>query len=136
MYMTSMAQDVRARKVRFTGGKPALRRAFEQTIGYAPAPFSPSDNQCESGIGGTTVVIVRYFAAARAAAGLPSENIEVGDGATVADALEAIAARHGEGLRRVLTACSFLVDSVAVRDRTMPLQPGAELDVLPPFAGG
>jgi molybdopterin converting factor small subunit len=36
----------------------------------------------------------------------------------------------------VLGACSFLVDSVAVRDRAMPLRPGAELDVLPPFAGG
>lgn len=82
------------------------------------------------------MVTVRYFAAARAAAGLPSENVDVGDGATVADALETIAARHGEALRKVLTACSFLVDSVAVRDRTTPLQPGAELDVLPPFAGG
>ncbi|MBV9162726.1 MAG: MoaD/ThiS family protein [Pseudonocardiales bacterium] len=82
------------------------------------------------------MVIVRYFAAARAAAGLPSENIDVGDGATVADALDAIAARHGEALRRVLAVCSFLLDSVAVRDCATPLRPGAQLDVLPPFAGG
>ena len=82
------------------------------------------------------VVTVRYFAAARAAAGLPSEDIDIRDGATVADALETIASRHGDALRKVLTACSFLVDSVAVRDRTTPLRPGAELDVLPPFAGG
>lgn len=82
------------------------------------------------------MVTVRYFAAARAAAGLPSEDVDVGDGATVADALDAIARRHGEALRRVLGACSFLLDSVAVRDRTKPLRPGAELDVLPPFAGG
>jgi sulfur-carrier protein len=82
------------------------------------------------------VVIVRYFAAARAAAGLATENIDVGDGATVADAIDAIAARHGEALRRVLAACSFLLNSVAVRDRATPLQPGAQLDVLPPFAGG
>jgi molybdopterin converting factor small subunit len=87
-------------------------------------------------IGGTTVVTVRYFAAARAAAGLPSEDIDICDGATVADALEAITSRHGDALRKVLAACSFLVDSVAVRDRTTPLRPGAELDVLPPFAGG
>ena len=87
-------------------------------------------------IGGATVVTVRYFAAARAAAGMPSEDIDIRDGATVADALEAIASRHGEALRKVLAACSFLVDSVAVRDRTTPLRPGAELDVLPPFAGG
>jgi molybdopterin synthase sulfur carrier subunit len=89
-----------------------------------------------STIGGSTVVTVRYFAAARAAAGLPSENVDIGDGATVGDALEAIATRHGEALRKVLAACSFLLDSVAVRDRATPLPPGAELDVLPPFAGG
>ncbi len=82
------------------------------------------------------MVTVRYFAAARAATGLPSENVNVGEGATVADALDAITARHGETLRRVLTACSFLLDSVAVQDRATPLRPGATLDVLPPFAGG
>ncbi|MGH3719895.1 MAG: MoaD/ThiS family protein [Pseudonocardiaceae bacterium] len=81
-------------------------------------------------------MIVRYFAAARAAAGLPSENVDIGEGATVADALDAIAARHGEKLSRVLAACSFLLDSIAVRDHATPLRPGAELDVLPPFAGG
>lgn len=83
-----------------------------------------------------TVVTVRYFAAARAAAGLTSEKVDIGDGATVADALDAIAARHGVALHKVLGACSFLLDSVAVRDPTTPLRPGAELDVLPPFAGG
>jgi sulfur-carrier protein len=82
------------------------------------------------------VVTVRYFAAARAAAGLPSENLDVGDGATVGDALDSLAVRHGEALRKVLAACSFLLDSVAVRDRSTPLRAGAQLDILPPFAGG
>lgn len=82
------------------------------------------------------MVTVRYFAAARAAAGVHSENVDVGDGATVGDALDTIAARHGEPLGKVLAACSFLLDSVAVRDRATPLPPTAELDVLPPFAGG
>lgn len=89
-----------------------------------------------SAIGGLTVVTVRYFAAARAAAGLLSEDVEVGHGATVGDALEVIADRHGEALGKVLPACSFLLDSVAVRDRATPLPPAAQLDVLPPFAGG
>ncbi|HZS20231.1 MAG TPA: MoaD/ThiS family protein [Pseudonocardiaceae bacterium] len=79
---------------------------------------------------------MRYFAAARAAAGLASENVEVHDGATVGDALDAIAARHGEQLSKVLASCSFLLDSVAVRDRATRLPATAELDVLPPFAGG
>jgi molybdopterin converting factor small subunit len=86
--------------------------------------------------GDLSVITVRYFAAARAAAGVQSENVDIGDGATVGDALDAIAARHGEPLSRVLAACSFLLDSVAVRDRATPLTPAAELDVLPPFAGG
>lgn len=82
------------------------------------------------------MVTVRYFAAARAAAGTHSENVEISDGATVGDALDAIVARHGESLGKVLPACSFLLDSVAVRDRDTLLPPAAELDVLPPFAGG
>lgn len=82
------------------------------------------------------MVTVRYFAAARAAAGLSSEDVDVGDGATVADVLDAVVSRHGDTLGKVLVACSFLADSVAVRDHATPLRPGAELDVLPPFAGG
>ncbi len=82
------------------------------------------------------MVTVRYFAAARTAAGVPNENVEFGEGATVGDALDAIAARHGDSLGKILPACSFLLDSVAVRDRATPLPPTAELDVLPPFAGG
>jgi len=82
------------------------------------------------------VVTVRYFAAARAAAGMPSEDIELDAGATIADVLDAVAGRHGEALSKVLTRCSFLLDSVAVRDPQAPIANGAELDVLPPFAGG
>jgi sulfur-carrier protein len=83
-----------------------------------------------------SVVTVRYFAGARAAAGVPSEDVELHSGATVADVLDVVAERHGEALTKVLAACSFLLDSVAVRDRDTPLPPSAELDVLPPFAGG
>ncbi len=79
---------------------------------------------------------VRYFAGARAAAGVPSEDVDLDDGATVADVLDVVVERHGEGLGKVLGACSFLLDSVAVRDRSVLLPSGAELDVLPPFAGG
>lgn len=82
------------------------------------------------------VVTVRYFAGARAAAGMHSEDVELDVGATIADVLDAVAGRHGEALSRVLTGCSFLLDSMAVRDRQTPIANGAELDVLPPFAGG
>ncbi|WP_336669940.1 MoaD/ThiS family protein [Tsukamurella sp. USMM236] len=79
-------------------------------------------------------MLIRYFAAARAAAGVPEETVPVPDGATVADVADLLAARHPE-LGRVLTRCSFLLDEVAVRDVAAPAA-GAMLDVLPPFAGG
>lgn len=82
------------------------------------------------------VVTVRYFAGARAAAGVPSEDLELDQGATVADVVNLVVERHGEALGKVLAACSFLLDSVAVRDHSAPLPARAELDVLPPFAGG
>lgn len=79
---------------------------------------------------------VRYFAGARAASGVNEETIEVPQGATVRDLVAELAERHGDTLTRVLTACSFLLDGVAVRDQTLTLPDGSGVDVLPPFAGG
>jgi sulfur-carrier protein len=79
---------------------------------------------------------VRYFAGARAAAGVPDESIQVTGTPTVAEVLALVHERHGEPLARVLAAASFLLDGVAVRDRGIQVRPGAMLDVLPPFAGG
>jgi molybdopterin converting factor small subunit len=82
----------------------------------------------------TVTITVRYFAAARAAAGVESEPIDVSG--TVDDAIRAIRERHGAELGRVLDRCSFLLDEVAVRDRSAVVPAGVTLDVLPPFAGG
>jgi sulfur-carrier protein len=79
---------------------------------------------------------VRYFAGARAAAGVPEEKVELPDPATVGDVVSLVEREHGDGLARVLTACSFLLDGVAVHDPHTPVPDNAELDVLPPFAGG
>jgi sulfur-carrier protein len=84
----------------------------------------------------TATVTIRYFAAARAAAGVETEPLELPDGATVADVIAAVRHRHGAELARVLDRCSFLLDEVAVRDRARPVPAGATVDVLPPFAGG
>jgi sulfur-carrier protein len=81
-------------------------------------------------------VVVRYFAGAKAAAGVAQETLPVSTGTTVRDVLDTLVTRHGERLAKVLAASSFLVDGVAVRDRLLPLVSGVELDVLPPFAGG
>ena len=84
----------------------------------------------------TVTAVVRYFAAARAAAGTETEKVQLVEGATVDDLVDALAAGHGPELARVLERCSYLLDEVAVRDRSQTVADGATLDVLPPFAGG
>ncbi|MBM9475598.1 MoaD/ThiS family protein [Nakamurella flavida] len=80
--------------------------------------------------------MVRYFAAARAAAGVTEERLTLPDPATVRLALTEAERRHGAMLATVLQRCSFLVDEIAVHGRDTVLTDGAVLDVLPPFAGG
>lgn len=80
-------------------------------------------------------VTVRYFAAARAAAGSDTDTVVLGSSATLSDLIAAL----GDGnprLARVLQRCSYLCDGVAVRDSSTSLRTGQTVDVLPPFAGG
>jgi sulfur-carrier protein len=84
----------------------------------------------------TTTITVRYFAAARAAAGLEVDKVQVSSTATVAELLDAIRAEHRPELARVMARCSYLLDEVAVRDLNAPVAHATSLDVLPPFAGG
>ncbi|HYO03806.1 MAG TPA: MoaD/ThiS family protein [Mycobacterium sp.] len=83
----------------------------------------------------TIDVHVRYFAAARAAAGVESETVSVAPGGTVTDLLATLRTR-GEKLAIMLDRCSFLCDGIAVRDVRKPLETNQTVDVLPPFAGG
>jgi molybdopterin synthase sulfur carrier subunit len=80
-------------------------------------------------------VMVRYFAAARAAAGAESETVILRPGTTVAQLVERLAV-PGTRLAKVLSRCSYLCDGIAVRDETKALCSGDTIDVLPPFAGG
>lgn len=84
----------------------------------------------------TLTITVRYFAGAKAAAGVRSEVVDVPAGSTVADLVAALAADHGDALARVLVASSLLLDEIAVSDRATLLADAATVDVLPPFAGG
>lgn len=76
------------------------------------------------------MITVRYFAGARAAAGVAEESVPAGI------TLEQLAVRRGEPLSRVMRSASFLVDGLAWHDRHAPLPAGVTVDVLPPFAGG
>lgn len=80
-------------------------------------------------------VTVRYFAAARAAAGAESETVILRPGTTIAELVKRLAC-SGTRLATVLSRCSYLCDGIAVRDETKALQSGDTIDVLPPFAGG
>ncbi|MGO4122564.1 MoaD/ThiS family protein [Arthrobacter sp. YAF16] len=86
---------------------------------------------------------VRYFAAARAAAGMDEEKFELPDGATLATLVEAVLAVERPEppagtppLARILSRSSFLLNEVAVRNTAAVLGPDDVVDVLPPFAGG
>lgn len=82
------------------------------------------------------MITLRYWAAAKAAAGVAEERYVA---ATLADALAAAASAHGERLAGVLARCSFLVGETPVGARpaeSVALVDGAVVDVLPPFAGG
>lgn len=84
----------------------------------------------------TGPLTVRWFGAARAAAGVAEEQYAA---ATLEDLLREATARHGLALADVLRVCSFLVDGRAVGDRPherVALGGAALVDVLPPFAGG
>ncbi len=83
-------------------------------------------------------VTVRYWAAARAAAGVDEETLP---GRTVAEVLAAAVLAHYEDQRfeRVLHISSILVGDRPVGARPLEsvvLTPGDVLQILPPFAGG
>lgn len=80
-------------------------------------------------------ISVRFFAAAQAAAGVDQTVVHLTDKATLAD-LENLLGQANPELADVLLRCSYLHESVAVRDRSRVLSSGDTVDVLPPFAGG
>jgi molybdopterin converting factor small subunit len=85
-----------------------------------------------------TDVTIRYWAAAKQAAGLAEETVQA---PTLAAAIEAAVHRRGgdQALRAVLARSSFLVDGSPVGGRAagdVLLADAAVIEVLPPFAGG
>ena len=83
-------------------------------------------------------VIIRYWAAAKEAAGVQEESVEA---VTLSDLLNTVVAsrKPDRRLADVLARSSFLVnaDPVGRADRqSIVLDDGAVVEVLPPFAGG
>ncbi|MHA7155444.1 MoaD/ThiS family protein [Arthrobacter sp. TMN-50] len=87
-------------------------------------------------------MLVRYFGAAQAAAGVAEERLDL-DASTIDVVLEHITSRYPFPVRvgapampEVIARSSFLLNEVAARDRSRVLGVDDVLDILPPFAGG
>lgn len=81
------------------------------------------------------IVTVRYWAAAKEAAGVADEKV---DASTLAEALAAAGAKSTR-LSQVLARSSFLVNGEPAGKRppeSITLADDAVVEVLPPFAGG
>ncbi|MEU4572139.1 MoaD/ThiS family protein [Nonomuraea sp. ATR24] len=78
---------------------------------------------------------VRYWAAAKQAAGVAEETFEA---ATLGELMTKITENRAE-LARIVSRSSFLIDGSPVGKRPhdeVPLGDGVTVEVLPPFAGG
>ena len=90
---------------------------------------------------GETTVTVRYWASARAAAGVPQDVIALPGPVSLADLIDLAVGRRDEstGLRKVLHVCSVLVDDRPVGSSVpvdVLVETGSSVEFLPPFAGG
>lgn len=79
------------------------------------------------------MITVRYFAGAREAAGVTTEQL--GGPASVASLRAALTAAH-PGLSDVLPRCALLIAGARAASDEAPVPDGVTVDVLPPFAGG
>lgn len=84
-------------------------------------------------------ITLRYWAAAKAAAGVASDEVRVDGPVTLRWAMGEAARRHPGRLAEVLSRCSVLLGERPVGaddpDRVQ-VPPGSTLEFLPPFAGG
>ncbi len=86
-------------------------------------------------------ITLRYWAAARSAAGIAQEYVAVPGPVSLASLIETSVARHDPSgpLAAVLARCSVLLGDVPVASAdpaTVMVAPGDTLEFLPPFAGG
>ena len=80
------------------------------------------------------MVLVHYYGGTAEATGTTEETIELPIDLTVDQVLEHLGKLHSD-LGRILGVCTLFVNGFAARgDQTVP--DGAQVDVLPPFAGG
>ena len=104
------------------------------------APIAQGETPAHAA-GEATYVVVRYWAAARAAAGVPEDRVPVDGPVSLADLRSRALALHPDSTRlaEVVAACSVLIgdEPLGTRDPAdVQVPPGASVEFLPPFAGG
>lgn len=125
---------------------PQGRSRPEHVIGLRPGLTDEEDyrNVSVTGTGSdrteTQIILVRYWASAREAAGTDAERVPVDGTITLADLLARLVAEHADArFEKVVGACSVLVGDRPVKNvdpATVVVEPGASVELLPPFAGG
>ena len=111
----------------------------------SPAPSSSDDrvddwvdDRVPGGSAGAGRVLVRFWASARAAAGVGEEHVDAPGPISLSELVERLGRDRPE-LRRVLGVCSVLVGErpAGTADRAgVRVSPGDVVEFLPPFAGG
>jgi molybdopterin converting factor small subunit len=99
-----------------------------------PSTVTPGRGETSAGL-----VTVRYWAAARSAAGVAEDAIALAGPVSLTELRQRAAALHPGRLEAVLGVCSVLVGDrpVAAQDpATVEIGPGDTVEFLPPFAGG
>jgi len=85
-------------------------------------------------------VTVRYWAAARAAAGVAEDQLSVDGEVTLADVVRRVLDLHPvDRFPDLIKICSVLVGERPAGTRSpeqVPVRPGDTVEFLPPFAGG
>ncbi len=103
-------------------------------------PGEPPTPQTAGAAAGTASVTLRYWASARAAAGVDHDRLDVAGPVTLAEIVaRAVALHPGSRLADVLAVCSVLVGDRPVgsaEPEDVVVEPGASVEFLPPFAGG
>ena len=90
---------------------------------------------------GTGLVTLRYWASARAAAGVDSDPLDVSGLTTLADLISRAKALHADSSRfaDVISCCSVMVGDRPVTSgdpEQVQVPAGSTVEFLPPFAGG
>jgi len=107
-------------------------------------PVSDVPGPDETGVSAGAAVTVRYWAAARAAAGTGADRVAVSGPISLTDLRARVLDLHPEAhpgapLADVLAVCSVLIGDrpVATQDPGLVVvEPGDTVEFLPPFAGG